>query len=326
MGTPALSPSLYKEEEICCWDDLYDFYRKKLSIDKDGKEIDQDWMCRGQRNTDWKLQTSLERACKSFVGIDLSKAEEIEKKLIYEFSRRYHLYTTHIPNQNDTLEWLTLMQHHGAPTRLLDWTYSFFVAVYFAFEDAHEENSESGSYAVWCINNKWLQLEVGKKFHANGIKRSTIKQYAETRDGKSFDKIFRNDNPKPLVCPVNPLRYNERLTIQQGVFLCPGDVRKPFEDNLVFLNEANNVQYNFYKLTLMDKDGSFRKAALRHLNRMNMNRATLFPGLDGFAQSLRTQLTRLADLPPESLLLKGWDRAQRSPNPITPPPNLPLPG
>jgi hypothetical protein len=239
------------------------------------------------------LTTSLERACNAF-GIDLNRAKYVEANLAREFQRRYHLYATQVPAKDDILEWLTLMQHHGAPTRLLDWTYSFFVAVYFAFE----EKSESDQYVVWCIDNKWLQPQLGEIWEANGFDKEAINKVARCRDGNSLSRIV--NIPKRFVFPANPLRYNERLTIQQGVFLCPSDVSVSFQTNLAFLNECKDVKEHIYKLILVDKDGSFRKKALRHLERMNMSRATLFPGLDGFAQSLWTQLPRLSELPSHS--------------------------
>jgi hypothetical protein len=73
---------------------------------------------------------------------------------------------------------------------------------------------------------------------------------------------------------------NERLTIQQGLFLCPAIVRQSFEQNL----EATRLQgTTIEKLTF---PASLREDILAELNKMNINRATLFPGLDGFAQSL----------------------------------------
>jgi hypothetical protein len=64
-------------------------------------------------------------------GIDLGKAPRIESGLLRRFKRQAHHYISNPPEENDPLEWLALMQHYGAPTRLLDWTYSFFVALYF---------------------------------------------------------------------------------------------------------------------------------------------------------------------------------------------------
>jgi hypothetical protein len=51
----------------------------------------------------------------------------------------------------DTLYCLAMMQHHGAPTRLMDWTYSPFVAAKFAAGEG------TGDAAIWCLNAKWCQ-------------------------------------------------------------------------------------------------------------------------------------------------------------------------
>ena len=88
---------------------------------------------------------------------------------------------------------------------------------------------------------------------------------------------------------MNPCRLNERLVIQQGVFLCPGDISIPFEDNLAELLSGDGSHDAFTKFKI-NVDSTQRYEILQHLHRMNMNRATLFPGLDGFAQSLRTLL------------------------------------
>jgi hypothetical protein len=79
---------------------------------------------------------------------------------------------------------------------------------------------------------------------------------------------------------------NERLTIQQGLFLCPGNLRTSFESNLLaFPNDdiANHV----HKMVIPNH---LREDILARLNRMNINRASLFPGIDGFAQSLITNV------------------------------------
>jgi len=48
------------------------------------------------------------------------------------------------------VEWLALMRHYGAPTRLMDWTWSFYVAVFFAMHDIPPESEDN--CAVWALN------------------------------------------------------------------------------------------------------------------------------------------------------------------------------
>lgn len=93
------------------------------------------WLFRGHRCPEWKLETSLERASRR-CGQDEA---EYEKAVWGEFRRHAHSYLQRVPADSDTFEWLALMQHYGAPTRLLDFTYSFWIALFFAFEEANED-------------------------------------------------------------------------------------------------------------------------------------------------------------------------------------------
>ncbi|HEY3306419.1 MAG TPA: FRG domain-containing protein [Candidatus Binatia bacterium] len=109
-------------EPIRNWRDLLDRYRDFRSGE---------WCFRGDRATPG-FKTSLERASIDRWGRNWSEMPDIENGLLRRFKREAHLYLTSQPDEDDIIGWLALMRHHGAPTRLLDWTYSFFVAVYFA--------------------------------------------------------------------------------------------------------------------------------------------------------------------------------------------------
>ena len=102
--------------------------------------------------------------------------------------------------------------------------------------------------------------------------------------------FFDPDPPKKFVRPINPLPLlsNRRLVVQQGVFICPGDIRSSFNENLQALDgwdKENNVFRIEFKFTKNE-----RNKALRELYRMNVNRAALFPGIDGFAASLEHKI------------------------------------
>jgi hypothetical protein len=51
-----------------------------------------------------------------------------------------------------------------------------------------------------------------------------------------FRAVFMEADPPITFAPiVNPFRLHQRLVVQQGVFLCPGNIRRPFEKNLLAL-------------------------------------------------------------------------------------------
>src|SRR5712692_4271262 len=85
-------------------------------------EAEQEWVFRGLSDGSSHLATTLEQVAAEF-EVRGDKIADLEVKLIYEFMRRYHLYAVEPPpRKGDTLDWLALMRHHGAPSRLLDFT------------------------------------------------------------------------------------------------------------------------------------------------------------------------------------------------------------
>src|SRR5262245_30744213 len=106
------------------------------------------WIYRGQRCSDWQIKSSIERFFER-EAISTIRREKVETELRRDFMRAYHHYGDHIPREERVIEWASLMQHHGAPTRFADFTYSLYIAAYFALEAA------DGDCAVWCIDAKW---------------------------------------------------------------------------------------------------------------------------------------------------------------------------
>jgi hypothetical protein len=126
------------------------------------KYMGHDWLFRGQRSHSWELETSLERCCNR-QKISPQHRSRIEQELFREFRRTYQQYSQHIPDLDSAIEWLSLMQHHGAPTRLLDFTYSIYVAAYFALEAADGELRNLGCSWPLGITAIARSLGIGRK-------------------------------------------------------------------------------------------------------------------------------------------------------------------
>ncbi|MBN1762705.1 MAG: FRG domain-containing protein [Methanomicrobia archaeon] len=248
------------------------------------------WAFRGQDTSKFPA-SSLERHCKS-LNLSGNNVADLEVKLIREFARRYHLYAGRAPPEKGyTLEWLSLLRHYGTPTRLVDFTYSFFIAVYFALEKEGEDA------VVWAVNVTQLKKEADKCIASKLSEgQRLLKEYNKKRDGAPFRALFMRPNDRlRFVYPANPLRLNERLTIQQGVFLAPGDVTATFEENMEALPNYSKCLKKFVI------DSGCRHEILRKLHELGINRATLFPGLEGFAQSLYTKSLILQRLLPQGV-------------------------
>jgi hypothetical protein len=185
------------------------------------------WLYRGVKNRRWDPETSLERCLKRNC-IPRGRWAKVEEGLIREFRRACHQFTAHVPDSGHILEMLALMQHHGAPTRLLDVSYSINIALYFALEDV-DVNRDKQDAAIWGLNGPWA-LSVAanclEKFHK--IKKRHIEDsVGDQVDTYLFDEhreisnkaLFFGERRVSLVSPINAYRLNERLRTQKGIFL-----------------------------------------------------------------------------------------------------------
>ncbi len=227
---------------------------------------------RGQADSGWSLETHFERALKE-AGVNLSKAGKLEKGMIRRFQRESHQYLPHIPDSGNIPEWLALMQHHGAPTRLQDWTHSAFVALFFASIDL----KPTGTAAIYSLKWDWIDKQVSAKAKAlynadrNLSKKGMFTKFCGSTRG---------------IAKLNSFRLTVRQSNQQGTFLIPTNLRKSFEDNLIISLSAKPASY----LSKLEISWSLRKTIIQELYRRNITAGSLFPGLDGYARSFRSLL------------------------------------
>jgi FRG domain len=257
------------------------------------------WVFRGHADCGRGLRSELEQAVVRYGPEHIPKTADIEKRLIREFARRAYLHLeseSELPHPADTLEWLSLMRHHNAPTRLMDWTYSIFVAAHFALETVSvDRKGEWGRSYIWAINAGELD-ELARK----QVGTLKLPGESERKTGKHFRDNFMGEKPnEPFVATQTPYRLNARLAIQQGTFLCPGNVAETFLQNL--RSTLKRAKGDRRKVALVfelaTNDQGFRNELRVLLHRMNVNTEVLFPGLEGLARALRDRLPHLAELP-----------------------------
>lgn len=265
-----------KPKSLTSWKDLQEEYLSNKD-DWDG------WLFRGQsyrkKNNDQpSLKTSLELAMDRF-GMPLQEARNLEYQLLRDFMRRCHLVTPYIPPKENVIEWLALFRHYRGPARLLDWTYSFWNAVYFALDRA----SNSDSCEIWALNARWWQEQAETKY--KNLKR-VLKHGSNS--AKEFEAVLKMKG-RPGLWFINPFRLNDRLSAQQGAFVLPLDVTKSFMDNLraIGTEKARNQNLRIYKIPVR---ADFFKDCFKELHRMNISRATLYPGLEGLASNLENAI------------------------------------
>lgn len=249
-----------EEQSIHSWDEFVSVARAL-----DG------WAFRGQRDADWKLFSSLARHLHDFVP-DEACWEEREARAIRIFRRKAHNYVSDLRILDDDLRCLALMQHHGAPTRLLDFTKSPYVAAFFALENA------TGDAAVFALNTPVLWNAAPTNLPA------LTPDKIDPRETGNFLTYFAN-NKHELVWTGEPREMDRRLVAQSGTFVLPGIVGRPVEE---ILDGYPSRQPLLMKLVLPTRE--IREECMRSLYRMNVTNATLFPDLDGLAKSIAFEL------------------------------------
>jgi FRG domain len=264
------------------------------------ERFSENWAFRGQANAQWVLNNAIERTA----FIHLRKGIELE--FLAEFERGARNYLTKDDTPEHLIEWLALMQHHGAPTRLLDLTRSPFVAAFFAFEQCLIKKDHA--VAIWCVNVNFLKqrsLEVLSEEFGD-----EIRQNMNLINEKLFEKIFR-DNNRNLVFPIEPFRMNRRYSLQQSVFISTGTSETPLMEQFSFLGDS--LPKAVVKIELPT---DHRREVLRDLQKMNLNRVSLFPDLDGYAAALRLRYESLRS--PEEILEENLRKLEDEKYPFVP--------
>ena len=230
------------------------------------------WAFRGHMHHGWPLSSTLARHLKDH-GIDESVWAHQEERILRVFRRKALHFVEQLPEPRDAFRWLALMQHHGAPTRLLDLTRSPYVAAFFALERATE------NAAVWALHAAAIECETWNLMEERGLPRG----FSPRQPGHIEDSLLPRQ--ADLVFIGEPTEMNRRLIAQSGTFALQGALNKSIDDSL-----ATYPPWREYAVKLVLSTDKIRHEAMRELYNMNLTPATLFPDLDGLARSLAYEL------------------------------------
>jgi FRG domain len=229
---------------------------------------------RGQPDSRHTLRPTLLRKVNSLRRED---AMLVEKTLLNEFRAQAHLLlpASTLPDDHDLLAWWSLMQHHGAPTRLLDWSKSPYVAAYFAVDS---EPSQDG--AIWY-------------FHANRLARRMDESGGIPFDSamKRLPELFGAACDHPTCYLFERKTRIERMVTQQGGFTASLDV---LADHADLIERALRNDEKEWLRTLIIP-AQLKPEFLLQLYRLNVNGVALFPGIDGLGRSMKELATLQAN-------------------------------
>ncbi|MBL0559469.1 FRG domain-containing protein [Aeromonas hydrophila] len=188
--------------------------------------------------------------------------ENVEKLMLDEFRRACLPLVEYHPENNWDL--LALAQHHGLPTRLLDWTYSALVALWFAVQK-EPNNEEHG--VVWVLNA----------------------DHSDFRDTEEFDDPPSNEITKIFRSRV----ISRRISAQAGAFTVHRINKGGNRRNKIVKFETH-IQFK-KKLTKLVIPAEYFAPIRKSLMMMGVNHSTVFPDIDGLCQHLERRFSKLND-------------------------------
>jgi hypothetical protein len=228
--------------DLSTWDEFYECVQTHL--------IRYDFIYRGQRAADWRLESGLDRMVRRYPPKDLGTAVE---EYLETFKQATAGRRGPNPRRIETTdEWWALGQHYGLATPLLDWSVSPFVAAFFAFS---QEETDGDARAVYALSVKAVNDRMAQLAKSMGLASAY-------ENGISFVRLVSDEN--------------SRLINQGGLF-----TRSPIGSDIESWVRANYASRQRNVLVKITIPNSAREECLISLTGMNISYLSLFPDLEG---------------------------------------------
>ncbi len=245
---------------------------------------------RGQSDKTWGLEPTIFRALPSgfhgkYVLFDMERGS---RQRFARLAARHMPAGIHRPDKDDFAAWWSIMQHYQAPTRLLDWTFSPFVTLYFACTGDFDKDG-----ALF-----WVDLH-DLNFHNADRKIPSIPQSMN-------DDTFAENHWEGSLQIYIPDAPTDRMDAQQGLFTVSLGNSTDHEPLLANLTPSQEVERESIGKVIIPRQ--LKLEVMRRLSFMNIRADTLFPGIDGVGRSVSESLAMYKDFFDDSVAddQDGW--------------------
>ena len=241
---------------------VYDFGTYIEAITQIDAEQQYRMWFRGQSDYSWSLVPSVQR--KDDMG------EHYEQYITTNFMIQTMRLNANTSNRYDRAAWLTLMQHYGLPTRLLDWSESPLVALYFALSSDKDAETDA---AVWVLNPMKLNKKVGYGEYVPPISYDSLSGDLEG----AFSNHNNSDNKgQNRIIACHGVGNDLRMYVQQSDFTIHSTTERL--DQMLVADESCGY---FYKIRIPQQ---IRKPLLDQLDAMGFHESSIYPDMEHIAR------------------------------------------